>query len=290
MDDYITRFLKDLNQQIKVNTQHITEAMDEFINSPAMIEAREIANKAKETISGTLLHVADAMNSYHYPFLDNIKNVISALQQFTNVASISSVAHYLGEEQYVWWKIPPTELIKAVTENAQNERARKAILADWIQKNDPTEIILKLKTNKHLSNHPVFVQSLVAYEEENFDVAALGFTACFDKMLSICSGLPTHKITERTEELAERLENTEKDKLNLSEADYNDYYLLVSYQMTIETFNETVPFNDPEPQTLNRNWIMHGRTEKKMKQIDCYKLINILYGTILMAEMAGEKL
>ena len=31
------------------------------------------------------------------------------------------------------------------------------------------------------------------------------------------------------------------------------------------------------------------RTEKKMTKMDCFKLINLLYGTILMAEMAGEE-
>ena len=289
MDDYLLQFLKDLDQQIKENTPNIMNAMNEFINSPVMIEARELANKAKETIPGALQQFAELTEQYRLPFLDNLKNVMPALQQFARAAGTASVAYYLGVEQFVWWKIPSREVIEAVTANAQNERVRKTILEDWIQEYDPDETIQKLKANEHLSENLVFLQSLAAYENGNYDIAALGITACFDKMLSICSGKPTHKIEERVKKLTERLENTEEDKLNLSEDDYDDYYLLVSYQLAAENFNKSSPFTDPEPLELNRHWIMHGRTEKKMTKMDCFKLINLLYGTILMAEMAGEE-
>lgn len=63
-----------------------------------------------------------------------------------------------------------------------------------------------------------------------------------------------------------------------------DYVLITTYLKTIELFGTDSRFNGNIPD-LNRHWIMHGRMGRKMDQVDCIRLINMLQGTILLAEL-----
>lgn len=293
MDDNTLQFLKELGKQIEGAIPKIRSgieyAVQSYINNPTVMEIKQAAVRAKERIPDTLLSFVAVVDSYRQPFLDNIKNVIPVLQQFAKAVKAASPAAYLGNKQFVWWKKPSKELIEEIKACGDNDKAYDAVLENWIQEYDPSEAIEKLRLNTHLSILPVFQQSMIAYENGNYDVTVLGLTASFDKILSICSGLSTHKIDKRVKELTERLESMDYEDIKLSDEDLSDYYLLVTYNRTVDSFNKTISFDDPEPVELNRHWIMHGRTEKHMTKVDCNKLINLLYGTILIAEMIGEE-
>ena len=60
------------------------------------------------------------------------------------------------------------------------------------------------------------------------------------------------------------------------------HFRAMTFNTFAKSFYETIPFSDEEPQLLNRNWIMHGRSQREYKRIDCIKLLRFLYGIILV--------
>lgn len=63
----------------------------------------------------------------------------------------------------------------------------------------------------------------------------------------------------------------------------SDFILIGTCFKALEKFGKNSEFNKDEPD-LNRHWIMHGRTDHCMEQIDCIRVINIFYGTILLGK------
>jgi hypothetical protein len=58
--------------------------------------------------------------------------------------------------------------------------------------------------------------------------------------------------------------------------------LFMTFNATAISFYRTIPFSDEEPDYLNRNWIMHGRSQSENTRIDFIKLLRFLYGIILI--------
>ena len=145
---------------------------------------------------------------------------------------------------------------------------------------------MRLKSRATLKENHVLLQSIAAYERGDYDLAALGFTAMIDKMLSVYSGMMTStNIKKRVEEIEKKVK--ENGDSSLSEEEYNDYVLISTWTNAMNGFGADSRFNEPEPD-LNRHWIAHGRRENSMRQIDCIRVIHFLYGTILMGELSEQ--
>lgn len=65
---------------------------------------------------------------------------------------------------------------------------------------------------------------------------------------------------------------------------FGTYY---TWMKTMKAFQVRIEFSEPEaePQNLNRHWVAHGRKTTEASKLDCYKMIGILYGLILLAEV-----
>jgi len=105
-----------------------------------------------------------------------------------------------------------------------------------------------------------------------------------DRLLSEYSGqITSTSIKNRVEVITEKVESS--GDATLDEVEINDFVLISTYTKTIELFGANSNFDKDEPE-LNRHWIAHGRMNRSMEKIDNIRLINILYGTILMNQMA----
>ena len=47
-------------------------------------------------------------------------------------------------------------------------------------------------------------------------------------------------------------------------------------------------FDAKELDEVNRNWIMHGRTNKIYTRLDGVRILNMIYGTIRLGELGRE--
>lgn len=163
-------------------------------------------------------------------------------------------------------------------------------ISNWIRDNNfenVNEAIENLKKDDLMKDNRVFIQSIDAYSREDYDLAALGFTAMIDRVLSDYSEMITStSISRRVDEIRKKVEDNGESSLD--EAEYNNYILIITWINAMKKFGSYSKFDEQEPD-LNRHWIAHGRKSNKVNQIDCIRIINLLYGTILMGELAKKQ-
>lgn len=131
----------------------------------------------------------------------------------------------------------------------------------------------------------VFEQTISAYHNGQYDLATIGLIAMIDSVLSEASRNLTHKPFERCNAIFNKIAH----KNALDSDEYAIMSLGLTYQAMVDTLYKTVPFSEKEPKNLNRHWIMHGRSKKKKTRLDCIKLINFLYGIILIDELSRKE-
>lgn len=70
--------------------------------------------------------------------------------------------------------------------------------------------------------------------------------------------------------------------------DRTDAYLINTYESIVLIYDAHVSFDEPEPDELCRHWIMHGRWKKPITQLDCIKVLHIMFATIAIGHYSKE--
>ena len=74
----------------------------------------------------------------------------------------------------------------------------------------------------------------------------------------------------------------------LSHDEYALVTLVMTFEKTLHSFSKSIPFSEKEPKELNRHWIAHGRSSRKKTKLDCVKMINMIFGLLLLGELANH--
>ena len=112
----------------------------------------------------------------------------------------------------------------------------------------------------------------------------LGLMARLDRVLSEQSGMIRNiNFRLRYETIYKRI--SERGDLYLDEIEWKDFLVFLTYKEAIEGIGDDKGFDKEEPVEVNRNWLMHGRTDKVYTRLDCVKVLNMIYGTIRLGEL-----
>lgn len=133
-----------------------------------------------------------------------------------------------------------------------------------------------------LQNDKLWIQSVESYRQSGYAVAILGFAALVDRMLSKYSGISDTGIKSRVNEIIQR----EKEG-QVREQDEAEAFLINTYEHCASVYGLYRDFSEEEPPMLNRHWLMHGRRNTAVTQLDCVKVLHILYATISIGRSAG---
>lgn len=189
----------------------------------------------------------------------------------------------MKKHQFVYWHRLQEDFVDRIIESEDVD----SMLLDFETQND--NIILTgvidgcSRSNLIGENRRRFIQAVEAYRMEAYDISAVALLSILDGLLATCSGenpritsMPTHakKILEKLE-LGDRINNDEYARL----------VLFMTFNSTIELLTRPVYFDEDEPKELNRHWIMHGRSRRVITQLDCIKLMNCIYGTIIIDKL-----
>lgn len=138
-----------------------------------------------------------------------------------------------------------------------------------------------------LKDNSLFSQTIDAMNHGLFYLAIMGFTGVLDYLLSEYSTqIRNIHIGPRCEAIIQRIE--EKDFDSAIESDDYDIYLFMTYPNVLAQFGKNSNFSEPEPDLLNRHWIMHGRSRREYSLLDCIKVITMIYGTVKLGEMGRD--
>lgn len=190
----------------------------------------------------------------------------------------------LGDAQYVQWDYLSREYIETILGTNNVDKTLRILLAkDKFKSVDVT--IEKCETNPYIRKYMrLFKQSVTAFKNGQNDLAVIGFTSIIDGLLSDVSGIETTNIARRSFAILNKLEENEF----VDSDEYALLALMLTFQKTMTSFSASSDFSKKEPKGLNRHWIMHGRSRRRKTKLDCVKLINLIYGIILVDEF-GKK-
>lgn len=238
-----------------------------------------------DAISSSLKKFVQAVDPYVELSQKIVTNIFPSLQIIAESSSNLGIIDRIGEAEYVAWRNFPDSLFEAAKNEKSSEGLLKLIMAMHSDDNfaEIEKTVEQLKQNEYLKDNPVFLQSINAYKRSDYDIAVLGCTVMIDKLLSAYTGMiSTTNIKRRIEVIKEKVEKSEK--IILDDSEINDYILIATFFNAFEKFGADSRFNEEEPQ-LNRHWIAHGRMERKLEQIDCIRLINLMRGIILIVKI-----
>ena len=138
------------------------------------------------------------------------------------------------------------------------------------------------RSSKVMQKHKrLYSQSVNAFRNGDSDLAVTGFTSVLDGLLADISGNVTSSLKPRIDVIKQKLDNDEL----LNHDEYAILTLSMTLEKTLDSFSAHSDFNGKEPKGLNRHWIAHGRSTRKKTKLDCVKMINLIYGLLLIEDL-----
>lgn len=238
---------------------------------------REITRSAQEMMQ----NLQDILRPLFETIEQYKPNIIAIGAALSGMARSLSAIGKLGDAQFVYWDYLPPEFVDAIVDSKNtNKTLRELLEHDRFRKvNDTVNQTLAhpmIRSYKRL-----YMQCVKAFQNGNRDLAVLGFVSIFDGLLSDISKNPTHSLKPRIDAIKQKLDK--KEILNSDE--HAVLTLAVTVEKTLDTFAASSDFNGKEPKGLNRHWIAHGRSLRRKTKLDCVKMINLIYGLLLIEEL-----
>lgn len=253
-------------------------------NMPDFSPLTEIARKMQE-ITRPIIQSFQSVQEIIRPITESLEKLrVQITTAFAGMAEFSrmfTAIQIMGEAQFVCWEALDKQFVKDLIESNNPNKTLRA----FVSKNKfayVTNTIDNCKNNAKMQKHlRLFTQSVTAFQNGDSDLAVTGLTSVFDGLLADISGKTTHRLQPRIEAIEAKLE---KEEL-LDNEEYAMMILALTFHETMETFSAPAPFDKKEPKGLNRHWIAHGRSQRKKTKLDCVKLINLIYGLLLINEV-----
>jgi len=231
----------------------------------------EVENAAMQNI---IVNVAEAIR----PLFEALRSMAETMKPVYEFNQSLRAIGLLAQNQFVYWEYIDLDFCNKLL-NAKN--INKCIMEKCSENNFRfvKATIRKCRNNELMKPYrTLFSQAIMAYEEKHYAISTLGLLAIADGMLTDISGDPTHKAAPRVEKITGKVIKNE----DLVPDEYAILCLGFTFKKTMDTFTCFKSFNDIEPDFINRHWLMHGRSRKKVTQLDCIKLLNYLYGIMLL--------
>lgn len=244
----------------------------------SMKRLHEIGQACAESMRKTLSSLQPMLDYAHdlrNTFLSYATKVVEASRAIT-------VSCKLGEAQYVQWDYMEPAFFEAILSAQNTNKALREQIIVHGKQASANKTIERIRLNPTMKRHlRIFNQAVDAFQHGQSDLAVIGFTVVFDGLFSDVSGIKKPKTDKRLEIIKEKMEKC----LSLNPQEYALMTFLFTFEDTITSFTAFSSFDETEPSGLNRHWIAHGQSRRKKTKLDCVKVINLIYGLLLIEEL-----
>lgn len=243
--------------------------------------------------------VLSRMQEITRPVMEAVQSIQSALKPIVETIEqykpkVAEIGHALlqaarplsaigkmGEAQFVSWDYMTDEFVDAIVDAENiNKTLREQLIRDRFSAVNKT--IDKTLSSAVMQKHKrLYSQSVNAFRSGDSDLAVTGFTSVFDGLLADTSGNPTSRLGPRINAIKQKLDNDEL----LNHDEFATITLAMTLEKTLDSFSTPSDFKGKEPKGLNRHWIAHGRSTRKKTKLDCVKMINLIYGLLLIGDI-----
>ena len=233
--------------------------------------------EAVQSIQSALKPIVEAIEQYKPKVAEIGQALLQASRRFSAIRK-------MGDAQFVFWDYMTEEYVDAIVDSENiNKTLREQMLRDRFSKVNRT--IDKTLSSPAMQKHKrLYSQSVKAFRNGDSDLAVTGFTSVFDGLLADTSGNPAASLKPRINVIKQKLDNDEL----LDHDEYAMITLAMTLEKTLDSFSAPSDFKGKEPNGLNRHWIAHGRSTRKKTKLDCVKMINLIYGLLLIGDLESS--
>ncbi len=222
------------------------------------------------------------------PFQDMVQEMMDNIRNFVRLIAEGmrpvKALEPLADNQYIIWKYMNDEFVDMVLSSNNINKTLRVYHEKEKYKSvyETTNRCCEKIHDKTLQR--LFIQAVHSFKEGDTDLAVVGLVSVIDGLLALVNESTSTKIAKEFEVLVKKLE----DEQLLNDSEYAMFSLFYTFEKTVEVFTAFSKFGEKEPKGLNRHWIAHGRSKRKKTKLDCVKLINLVYGIILIDEYTKE--
>lgn len=131
--------------------------------------------------------------------------------------------------------------------------------------NDMIKGILETPINEGLKK--VLDECRFAFENKRYAI-------CADSLISVIEGILSTFWEDKTNIRMMQICQKKEDELANEKNHLIKKYIWVSYNKFIRKLYEKNDFTANEPSSVNRHWLLHGRSSYEIEEIDCLRLFN----------------
>ena len=254
------------------------------IISSTMEPLAALKDSIQNNVAPALLSFAQATkrisDSVHFKMDEYRPAILSTLKGLATITQIYDAAEKLGKRQFILVSHIPPELVERSAAGEDSDELASEYLV-----ND--DLITATADLCGMQDSPLLQQSIKALFDGSYNLSILGLMAQLDRALSEQSGM-IRKVNfrQRYEKIYNRI--NERGDIYLDDMEGRDFLTFLTYHEAIDGIGDDKGFDKEEPKTVNRNWIIHGRTGKIYTRLECVKALNMIYGTIRLGELGRE--
>lgn len=248
-----------------------------YENWPDFSQITEAIKQLKQNINDAIRPIEEAMAGFKERYVEVAKKITKAARPLVAI-------NKLGKAQFVYWEFLTDEFVDEIIASKNiNKTLREICVRDKFRK--VNNIIDLCSNHAIIALHGrIFSQTVAAYKNKQYDLAAVGIISVIDGVLSDISGDTATSIFRRANAILIKVEETD----SLENEEVAVLALTWTFRETMELISAKSDFNGKEPKNLNRHWIMHGHSLRRRTQLDCIKLYNFLYGILLIYDMVNS--
>lgn len=241
-----------------------------------------------QQLSQTIAPLFKLVEKFNLHFYQNFIN--HSIAQET-IMSLEAQTILAKNEVIIWWSLDRKTLqyILSIEEGNQKNMINNIILD--IFENSSSQLLETIKNG--ILTHPILkdcqtlcIQIIENFNLKNYNISIYPLFSILDRLLTQISELNNTNMKNRTNEIIEKLNNLNIS--TLADKDYHLIFLIKTFDKVITTISKSINFSEKEPESLNRHWILHGRSNRIISRLDCIKLLNIVYSLTIIYDFCNS--
>lgn len=217
-----------------------------------------------------LIKFAEVLVSAREWYERNAENIAKYLLVFADFGTWCSATDKLAERQVVFTDDLTIDFAKEICNSANIDELVQGYYFDNNEQN-MTMLIERCGAAKEIIPYKnLYAQTLNAYQRGHYHLACIGMFSLLDGVLAdVSEMLSATNFKQRLGVIEKKL----KDKVDLDDFDRKTLCIYTSTEQIKESMFGPSDFEGPEPDILNRHWVIHGRTRKAYSKYDFLKIM-----------------
>lgn len=235
---------------------------------------------------GFLKKISNALMSIRNWWENNAETICTYLEVFVEIGVWMSAVDKLAEEHLMFTDDLSIDFAHEITDSDNVQKT----LENYYVNNDYESfdmLIVRCKNSKCLQNNKKFFEQIMsAYEREHFQLACTGMFALIDRVLADNTDNATDvNFKNRINVVKEKM----SEKIELDEIDKKVFCIYSLMNAEKGSIFGSWSFNKKEPDLVNRNWLLHGRTNRNDSFFDFLLVLLWLDAIIFMVDLGNKE-